>query len=156
MKYVGIAALSATFWLLVATLRVAINDDCQLRREMAETEAPAAERRPVAPVSPKLWAATDCGLPGIDSGDRNPISKVAVVGGMNAVRPLVNACYDQYQVPGMVMVMIVINKDGRVCSATTTGKFAGTPTGACVERAVRTAHFPPSDGLSTPYPFVLH
>jgi hypothetical protein len=35
------------------------------------------------------------------------------------------------------------------------GKFAGTPTGSCVEKAVKSAVFPPSDGFTTPYPFQL-
>jgi hypothetical protein len=55
----------------------------------------------------------------------------------------------------MAMVNVVIAKSGKVTSAVVTGKFAGTPTGACVERAVETARFPRSDGLSTPYPFLL-
>jgi hypothetical protein len=55
----------------------------------------------------------------------------------------------------MVMVTVVIGKSGKVSSASATGKFAGTPTGNCVEKAIKTASFPPSDGLTTPYPFVL-
>jgi hypothetical protein len=90
VKYVGLAALPATFWLLVATLRVAINGERTL--EVAD----------------------------------NPIPKGAVVAGMNALKPLVNVCYERYQVPGFVMVNVVINKDGSVRSATITGKFAGT------------------------------
>jgi hypothetical protein len=53
------------------------------------------------------------------------------------------------------MVNVVIATNGRVSSATVTGRFAGTPTGACVEQAVMAGAFPPSDGLSTPYPFQL-
>ena len=63
--------------------------------------------------------------------------------------------FSQFKVPGMAMVNVVIAKNGHVSSATTTGKFAGTPSGSCVERAVKSASFPPSDGLSTPYPFQL-
>ena len=55
----------------------------------------------------------------------------------------------------MAMVNVAIGKTGKVTSATVTGKFAGTPTGACVEKAVKSASFPPSDGLQTPYPFQL-
>jgi hypothetical protein len=53
------------------------------------------------------------------------------------------------------MVNVVIGKSGKVTSAAVTGKFAGTPTGQCVEAAVKTASFPPSDGFTTPYPFQL-
>jgi predicted Zn finger-like uncharacterized protein len=84
-----------------------------------------------------------------------PLAKNAVVAGMNAVKPKINDCYNQFKVPGMAMVNVVILKSGKVGSATVTGKFAGTPTGSCVEKAVKGAAFPPSDGLTTPYPFNL-
>jgi predicted Zn finger-like uncharacterized protein len=84
-----------------------------------------------------------------------PLSKSAVVAGMNAIKPKINDCYNQYKVPGMAMVMVVIGKNGKVSSASVSGKFAGTPSGACVEKAVKSASFPPSEGLSTPYPFQL-
>ena len=80
---------------------------------------------------------------------------MAVMRGMNAVKPAVARCYERYQIPGMAMVNVVIGKNGHVSSATVTGKFAGTPTGSCVEKAVKSASFPPSDGLTTPYPFQL-
>ncbi|HTA18884.1 MAG TPA: hypothetical protein VK989_06305, partial [Polyangia bacterium] len=89
-----------------------------------------------------------------DSGG-GPLAKSAVVAGMNSVKGKVADCYQQFKVPGMAMVNIVIGKSGRVSSANVTGKFAGTPTGSCVEKAVKTASFPASDGLSTPYPFQL-
>ena len=75
--------------------------------------------------------------------------------GMNAVKDKVGACFAQYQVPGTAMLNIVVGRNGAVRTAVVTGQFAGTPTGACVESAARTATFPPSDGLSSPYPFVL-
>ncbi len=84
-----------------------------------------------------------------------PLSKSAVVSGMNSVKGKVAACYSEFKVQGMAMVNIVIGRSGKVTSATVTGKFAGTPTGACVEKAVKSASFPPSEGLSTPYPFQL-
>jgi predicted Zn finger-like uncharacterized protein len=84
-----------------------------------------------------------------------PLAKGAVVAGMNSVKGKVSNCYSQFKVPGMAMVNVVIGKSGKVTSATVTGKFAGTPTGSCVEQAVKTATFPPSDGLTTPYPFQL-
>jgi len=53
------------------------------------------------------------------------------------------------------MVNVVIARSGKVSSAIATGAFNGTPTGACVENAVKTAVFPPSDGFVTLYPFAL-
>jgi predicted Zn finger-like uncharacterized protein len=90
-----------------------------------------------------------------EPGSAGPLAKSAVVGGMNAIKPKIQDCYNQFKVPGMAMVNVVIARSGKVTSATVTGKFAGTPTGACVEKAVKAASFPPSDGLTTPYPFQL-
>jgi hypothetical protein len=90
-----------------------------------------------------------------DAPSAGPLSKAAVVAGMNGVKGKVGDCYNQFKVPGMAMVNVNIGKSGKVSSATVTGKFEGTPTGACVEKAVKTASFPPSDGLTTPYPFNL-
>jgi hypothetical protein len=90
-----------------------------------------------------------------DAPSAGPLSKAAVVAGMNGVKGRVGDCYNQFKVPGMAMVNVNIGKSGKVSSATVTGKFEGTPTGACVEKAVKSASFPPSDGLTTPYPFNL-
>src|SRR5450631_654310 len=95
---------------------------------------------------------SDDDKPAVSAG---PLSKGAVVAGMNGVKPKVAACYSEFKVQGMAMVNVVIGKTGKVTSATVSGKFAGTPTGSCVEKAVKSASFPPSDGLQTPYPFQL-
>jgi hypothetical protein len=58
----------------------------------------------------------------------------------------------------MVNVTITIANTGRVVAAQVTGKFAGTPTGECVERAALRAVFPTFEGLSMSgidYPFTL-
>jgi predicted Zn finger-like uncharacterized protein len=88
-------------------------------------------------------------------GGSGPLAKGSVVAGMNSVKGKISDCYQQFKVPGMAMVNVVIGKSGRVSSAIVSGKFAGTPTGSCVEKAVKSASFPPSDGLTTPYPFQL-
>jgi hypothetical protein len=77
--------------------------------------------------------------------------------GMRAVKGRVQGCYDQYKVPGMVQVSVSISPNGRVASANVTGKFAGTPTGACVAGAVKGAKFDRFRGaaLTITYPFVL-
>jgi hypothetical protein len=84
-----------------------------------------------------------------------PLARGAVVSGMNAVKPKVQECYNQFKVPGMATFNFTIGKNGKVSSSTVTGKFAGTPTGACVEKAIKAATFPPSDGLSASYAFPL-
>jgi predicted Zn finger-like uncharacterized protein len=92
---------------------------------------------------------------GDSGGGGGPLAKSAVVAGMNGVKGKIAGCYAQFKVPGLAMVNVVIGKSGKVSSATVTGKFAGTPTGGCVESAVKAASFPPSEGLTTPYPFNL-
>jgi Protein kinase domain/PEGA domain len=84
------------------------------------------------------------------------LSESAIMAGMNRVKAKVGACYARLRVPGLVMVNVTIARNGTVASAVATGRFGGTPTGACVERAVENALFPPSEaGLTTPYPFNL-
>ena len=180
----ALAAVAATFWLVVATIRLVIRDDAAVRP--AETSGPppveVSTRLPAGepPATPTLPArhAGECTCEAGDdcSGDRGdykprhsrdddadvfsgpgggPMAKAALVKGLNDVRPRVSACYAKYRVPGTAMVDVVIAKSGAVTSADVTGKFAGTPTGACVERAVKKARFPRSDGFRTPYPYQL-
>jgi hypothetical protein len=159
-KVVGIGALVIAFWANVVLLKVVLNDHYALTDRARD--ANVAPKPPEAP-------ATACKSCGCREELRNddvdlshdeifvagPLSKTALVVGLNAVRPRVHACYEKHGVPGTAMVNVVIGKSGRVTSATVTGMFAGTPTGACVEQAVKTAHVPPSDGISVPYPFQL-
>ena len=85
----------------------------------------------------------------------HPLSQRILVCRMLTIKSKVAACYAQHNVPGTVMLSVVISPEGKVSAATATGMFAATPTGACVEDAVKSVSFPPSDGLTTPYPFVL-
>jgi hypothetical protein len=139
VRYLAIAALAATFWLIVATVRVVLYPPGPLRP--AKPDISSGDRCP--------WHAS------AGAGGDHPLSKVALVNGLLAVKPLVHACYEEYRVPGTAMADIVIAKSGRVSKAVVTGKFAGTPTGDCVEQAVMTATFPPSDGFLTPFPYQL-
>jgi hypothetical protein len=137
-----------------------------------EKKGPAAAPNPGEPPKPKpgsLEALLNDAAPqkkgpkvSEDRGEKagggesaGPLNQRALVAGFNAVRPKVSACFNQFKVPGTAMVNVQISKSGKVTKADVTGKFAGTPTGQCVEAAVKTASFPPSDGFSTPYPFQL-
>jgi predicted Zn finger-like uncharacterized protein len=84
-----------------------------------------------------------------------PLSQSDIVSAMRAVQPKVKECYNQYKVPGIANVSIAVAKGGRVSSAVVTGKLAGTPTGACVEAAAKSAKFPPCESMSFPWPFPL-
>ncbi|HEY4394470.1 MAG TPA: hypothetical protein VGP64_10425 [Polyangia bacterium] len=144
MKYVALAALAATYWLLVATAHLLVSGYGALPRQR-----PA----PCMMVCPRVAPVPE--MPRFPRQVVNPMRRWAVVSGMNAVKPQIAQCHEAYGLPGLAMVNVVIAPSGLVSSARVTGRFAGTPTGACVEQAVLTARFPPSDGLVTPYPFQL-
>ena len=78
-----------------------------------------------------------------------------IVNAMKGVQPKVQACANQFKVPGTAMANISVASGGRVSNATVTGKFAGTPTGSCVEVAAKSAKFPPCQGMTFPWPFTL-
>jgi hypothetical protein len=84
-----------------------------------------------------------------------PLSEVAFAAGLDAMKPRVHGCYTEFKVPGVALVTVKIGRNGKVGAAKVTGKFEGTPVGACVENAVKAATFPPSDGLTAVFPFNL-
>jgi len=79
-----------------------------------------------------------------------------LVRAMQGVTPRVRECFNQYKVPGTAMVKVTVARGGRVSSASVSGKFGGTPTGTCVESAVRSARFPPVEAYVFDFPFALH
>lgn len=78
-----------------------------------------------------------------------------IVNAMKGVQPKVQACANQYKVPGTAMANISVASGGKVTNATVTGKFAGSPTGSCVETAAKSAKFPACQGMNFPWPFTL-
>jgi len=84
------------------------------------------------------------------------LSKQDIVRGMSKVLPSAQACYKRYKVPGRANFNVKVAPSGNVSSAAVGGMFKGTPTGKCVESAVRGAKFPPSrNGLTFPYSVTL-
>jgi hypothetical protein len=114
------------------------------------TKKPAGGARPPTDDEPVRKAApAAAALPSLGKDD--------IVRAMMGVQGKVKDCFNQYKVPGTAMVSLNVARGGRVTSSNVTGKFAGTPTGACVAAAVKSAKFPPceaSDGLA--YAFALH
>jgi len=76
--------------------------------------------------------------------DRSSLSSDDIKRGMTAVAGKAKACFAGTE--GTATVQLTVAPSGRVQQVTVTGPFAGTPTGTCVEQAVRTATFPPWDG----------
>ncbi len=77
--------------------------------------------------------------------------------GMQRIKGRVQACYDKFRVPGMATAKVTIGRKGRLTAAVIKGRFAATPTGACVRSAVMSAKFPKFSGspIKIQYPFVL-
>jgi predicted Zn finger-like uncharacterized protein len=97
-----------------------------------------------------------------EPASRKPTSALAtmqredLVRAMQGVTPRVRDCFSQYKVPGTAMVKVNVARGGKVSSTAVSGKFGGTPTGMCVESAVRGAHFPPVEPYVFDFPFALH
>jgi len=59
---------------------------------------------------------------------------------LDGVAPQVYACYGDDH--GLAEVTVIVAGSGRVTTCTVSGRFAGTPVGSCIARAVRSARFP--------------
>jgi hypothetical protein len=93
----------------------------------------------------------------VDENLPETLDKPTIVAGMKKVSEKVTACYKQFNVPGLANVQTTIANSGRVSNASVSGAFAGTPTGSCVEKAVKSASFPrfKSGTQTITYPFML-
>jgi hypothetical protein len=76
---------------------------------------------------------------------------------MAPVRDAAAACFEKYNVAGDAKLKVTVAADGAVVSVETKGDFAGTPTGSCVEAAVKAVVFPKTKKArqSFNYPIVL-
>lgn len=143
----------------------------------AETEAPkpatapapasaSASREPPKPTKPEKTADEILDIvskpaepppPAAPKVGVEKLSHEQIKAGMAAVEAAVQRCYDQNKVAGQAMVNVKIDAAGKVTAVTVTGAFAGTPTGACVSKAVEGAHFDAFDGppMNIKYQFKL-
>jgi hypothetical protein len=80
-----------------------------------------------------------------------PLSQADISRVMAGVKTRSQECGRQFGQKGIAELKLVVSKDGRVTGASVGGKLANTPVGACVEKAVRAASFPPSAGLRFEY-----
>jgi len=127
----------------------------EARRELDASIARRGQRATPSGVRDEPCGPVVVPLPSERGDVDRPLSKQAVVAGMQAVKPAVDECYRAWRVPGIVMVRVVIDKGGRIVDAHASNRFGGTPTGRCVEASVRAARFPRSAGLTIEYPFNL-
>lgn len=76
--------------------------------------------------------------------DRTSLSGDDIERAMTAVAGQARACFAGTR--GTASLRLTVAPSGRIAQVAVTGSFAGTPEGACVDRAVRTATFPPWSG----------
>jgi hypothetical protein len=69
---------------------------------------------------------------------------------MSALSGRARECYGLFHVGGQVAVHGTVASTGRLQDGVVVGPLAGTPTGQCVEKAVRRASFPRFSGASMP------
>jgi hypothetical protein len=97
-----------------------------------------------------------------DQGPKGPVLPEALtpVDIQETLKPAVEAaqqCYAIYGVAGEARFRIKINGNGQVTEVDQEGYFVDTPTGDCIDRAIRAVTFPRTQKASTTvnYPFVL-
>ncbi|HXU71585.1 MAG TPA: hypothetical protein VN947_19765 [Polyangia bacterium] len=92
------------------------------------------------------------------------LDRPAVVAGMTAIRPQLQACAARHHVAGVAVVAMTIAPAGTVARAAIEPPSAGwgdvppdSPAAACLVRAVEDARFPAFQGapLTLAYPIVL-
>jgi serine/threonine protein kinase len=83
------------------------------------------------------------------------LEQADIVVAMKGAQPKVQACADRFKQSGTAVAKISVAAGGKVDKALVTGKLAGTPAGACVEAAARSAKFPPCEAMIFPWPFTL-
>ncbi len=113
----------------------------QSTSDSAKPDEPAQRKRKTAGsvkgnVSPSKLEATL---------DRTSLSADDITRGMTAVAGDARAC--SAGTGGVASLAVAVLPSGKVAEAVVSGPFAGTPVGRCVERAVRSATFPPWDGV---------
>lgn len=103
---------------------------------------PVEDKGPELPKEPELPAA-------LTSND--------IRTGLDPSRDAARQCFEAFGISGTALFRITISNDGAVVALVQKGDFKGTPTGACVEKAVKAATFPKTKKRKTTidYPFIL-
>ena len=76
--------------------------------------------------------------------EKKSLSGADIKTGMSSVEGKAKACFAGTE--GSAAVKLTVAPSGKVQKVSVSGVFAGTPVGACVEAAVKSASFPPWDG----------
>lgn len=96
---------------------------------------------------------TKKGKPTKQAADRTSLSSDDLERAMAAVAGRARACLAG--AAASASLRLTVAPSGQIAQVAVTGPLAGTPAGACVERAVRTAAFPPWDGMAQSFDYRL-
>lgn len=93
-----------------------------------------------------------------DGGPPDQLSESMIQEAMKPVLEAAEACHERFGVAGKAKLLVTIAGDGTVVKADQSGDFVDTPTGLCIEKAIRKVTFPASKKARTTigYPIVLH
>ncbi len=82
------------------------------------------------------------------------LDQADIITGMKVISGRIQACNDTYRVAGGFKVKVTVGADGAVTAATASPPMGGTPTGSCVEKAVRGARFKKTkNSITFNYPY---
>ena len=168
-------------WVVIAIVCVggtAAARDARRKAGAKSAAAPAPAVAPAEPPEPKpkrepydndgCMALCSCGTCGREvrkPGERyyepppvpvppTPLTGAEVVDGFRGVERTVQECRSANARRDPISVHAAIAKDGKVAAVTVKGQLA-PPTTACVENAVKGAHFRASSGLAADYVFLF-
>jgi len=96
---------------------------------------------------------TKKGKPSKQEADRTSLSSDDLERAMAAVAGRARACLAG--AAASASLRLTVAPSGQIAQVAVTGPLAGTPAGACVERAVRTTRFPPWDGVAQSFDYRL-
>jgi hypothetical protein len=130
--------------------------ECTLAEKPTDNRPQSADKKVVHPLVDNY---PDFPVDPFDPSAVNPrppvFTRLQVDTALQPVKTKIQCCHQRYRVQGVADVLITVAPDGTVIFAYVSGEFEKTPTGACVEGAVKTAVFPKFQGDPETFPGVF-
>ena len=89
------------------------------------------------------------------AGVPEALSPAMIEAAMQPVMTAAQTCYVMYGVRGRANLQITVAADGAITGYQQTGAFAGTPTGACLDKAAKAVKFPRTQKPSTTFTYPI-
>lgn len=108
-----------------------------------------------AEADPKACGAVVAGKPAEEGPKAETLSMTMI---KDALKPVVLAsqqCYSQFAVAGNAKLKLTVNGDGSIAKYEQQGDFVGTPTGDCIDKAMKNVSFPRTKKPQTSFAFPL-